>query len=207
MAARCPNCDSKIASWKKKYTAFPCPKCTSQIKIVDGVESSFRKIFWILPPFIDLLFILICDLFSSGNVEAVYATPGEILRSDAIVPEPTKEVLELKDFANLGDPASQYKIGKAYLEGSGVQQNDRDALNWFLKAAEQGHVDAQSQAGRMSFMGEGTSRNNEEAYFWYSLAAKGGNSQKWADSVARYLKPDQISTVEKRVAEWTPKKN
>jgi TPR repeat protein len=114
---------------------------------------------------------------------------------------------ERMKLAEAGDALSQFKIGKYYLNGDGVAQDDVQAFNWFQKAAEQGYTDAQSTLGRMYFMGEGTQRNNEESYFWYKLAVNGGKPEKWAHSIAKRLKPDQISAVDKRVAEWKPKKS
>lgn len=148
----------------------------------------------------------------SSEAEVVFASEEEAARiremgmhrdevDNKLLSNPFKERLH---FAQSGDVVSQYLVGESYLYGSGVQQNDAEALKWYLSAAEQGHVDAQSEVGRMFFMGEGIARNNEEAYFWYRLASNAGKPQKLSESVARYLKPDQIAAVEKRVTQWTP---
>ena len=45
--------------------------------------------------------------------------------------------------ADKGDPDFQYLRGRMYSSGEGVTMNSEEAAMWFLKAAEQGHVEAQ----------------------------------------------------------------
>lgn len=51
--------------------------------------------------------------------------------------------------AKLGKVAAQNNLGLMYFLGEGVPQDDPQALEWFLKAAEQGHADAQFNLGMM----------------------------------------------------------
>lgn len=46
-----------------------------------------------------------------------------------------------------GDADAQYNLGKMYLEGNGVPQDDSEAAKWFRKAAEQGNSKAQKVLG------------------------------------------------------------
>lgn len=47
------------------------------------------------------------------------------------------------------DSNAQYKLGLKYYCGQGVPKNNLEAMKYFKKAAEQGHVDAQYQLGKM----------------------------------------------------------
>jgi TPR repeat protein len=40
------------------------------------------------------------------------------------------------------DAPAQYNLGMMYLKGQGVSQSDAKALEWFLKAANNGHAQA-----------------------------------------------------------------
>jgi len=51
--------------------------------------------------------------------------------------------------ADTGDAAAQNRLGLIYQNGEGVSQDDAEAIRWYLKAAEQGHADAQNNLGLM----------------------------------------------------------
>jgi hypothetical protein len=106
--------------------------------------------------------------------------------------------------AEQGYSKAQANIGRLYYNGDGVEQDSAEAFKWYLKAADQGDADAQYKIGLMYLKGQGTNRSYEESYFWYSLYAQTGESRKYADAVAAFLKADRIAAVEKRVAEWKP---
>ena len=43
---------------------------------------------------------------------------------------------------------AQYSLGECYHSGEGLEQNDKSAFEWFEKAAEQGHIEAQYAVGK-----------------------------------------------------------
>ncbi len=47
--------------------------------------------------------------------------------------------------AKQGFAAAQYAVGRCYEEGIGVAKDTREALNWYRKAALQGHEDARNK--------------------------------------------------------------
>ena len=55
-------------------------------------------------------------------------------------------------------------------------KNYAQALDYFLKAAAQGHMDAQSWLGWMYSSGQGTTKNNTEAFKWTYKAAEQGHT-------------------------------
>ena len=57
-----------------------------------------------------------------------------------------------------------------------MPQDDAEAVAWYRKAAEQGHVDAQNNLG-MYATGEGVPQDNVEAVAWLRLAAEQGDAR------------------------------
>jgi len=64
--------------------------------------------------------------------------------------------------------------GNAYFSGEGVQQDYKQALYWFQKAAEQGNAAAQNYLGVMYDQGSGVPKDSTEAVRWYRKAAEQG---------------------------------
>jgi uncharacterized protein len=77
---------------------------------------------------------------------------------------------------------AQYVTGKMYDDGEfGVPRDPAEAHRWFLKAAQQGHTQAQVALANQFLDGRGTPRDNATAFFWYKKAAQGG------DMTAQYV--------------------
>ena len=62
-----------------------------------------------------------------------------------------------------------------YKNGEGVPQDYAEAIHWYLKAAEQGDVNAQFNLGLMHDEGQGVAQNYIEASRWYQKAANQGD--------------------------------
>ena len=69
---------------------------------------------------------------------------------------------------------AQYDFGTKYKNGDGVQKDDALAVNWYLKAAEQGEVNAQFNLGIMYESGDGVPKDDAQAVNWYLKAAAQG---------------------------------
>ena len=61
-----------------------------------------------------------------------------------------------------------------YLNGQGVGRDDAQALQWFRRAAGQGHALARTNLGYLYETGRGVRQNDSEAVRWYRLAAAQG---------------------------------
>ena len=79
-----------------------------------------------------------------------------------------------------------------------------EAVKWFRKAAEQGHISAQYRLGLRYVRGRGVPKNIVQAYMWWSLAALEGHQKAggFRDSAARMMTPDQIARAMQLVQEW-----
>ncbi len=67
---------------------------------------------------------------------------------------------------------AQYTLGRMYHEGQGgVAQNNKQAVYWWNKAANQNHAIAQFSLGRMYYQGLGVAQSDEQAVLWWARAA------------------------------------
>lgn len=80
-------------------------------------------------------------------------------------------LVELQPLAEQGNAGAQFNLGLMYFNGTGVAQDDRQALNWFRLAADQGDAFAQFALGNMYFMGRGVGRNFVASYALGNLSA------------------------------------
>ncbi|MBA4369259.1 MAG: hypothetical protein C0403_16655, partial [Desulfobacterium sp.] len=94
-------------------------------------------------------------------------------------------------------------LGVMYLNGDGVPQNYQEAIKWFLKAAEQGHDNAQYNLGIVYEKGKGVPQNMIEAYVWYSLASAQGHKDAIHNLfvIEPKLTSKQIAESQKKAAE------
>ena len=76
-------------------------------------------------------------------------------------------------------------VAKSLSEKRGIDHHK--AVDWFTKAAEQGHADAQYKLGIMYKMGEGVNQNYAKAIELYTKAAEQGNSMalEWLKKMDR----------------------
>jgi TPR repeat protein len=61
-----------------------------------------------------------------------------------------------------------------YESGQGVLQDEKQAVDWYRKAAEQGYARAQLNLGLMYESGKGVLEDDKQAVDWYRKAAKQG---------------------------------
>ena len=81
----------------------------------------------------------------------------------------------MREKAVAGDAEAQYSFACILYEGEGVKKNKKEAAQWYLKAAKQGHILAQETIGWAYHDGWGVSENQEKAIHWYREAANQGS--------------------------------
>jgi putative methionine-R-sulfoxide reductase with GAF domain len=116
----------------------------------------------------------------------------------------TASLDQLRQMAAKGDPAAQNSLGLRYATGEGVVLNEREAVNWFTKAAEQGNVAAQSKLASIYYSGRGVRKDPNRAYFWIVVARASGDeaSKTLAPFVAALLPRSQVSSIELDADRW-----
>jgi len=64
-----------------------------------------------------------------------------------------------------------------YYLGEGVPKDDKKALVWLTKAAEQGHPKATARLGIMYYFGKDVPQDYKKAFFWVAKLAEQGCSR------------------------------
>jgi len=80
----------------------------------------------------------------------------------------------LQRAAAVGDGVAQYKLGRAYLDGSTLPRDPAKAAEWLRKAATAGVAPAQFALGVLLASGKELPQNDKEAAAWFAAAAKNG---------------------------------
>ena len=88
---------------------------------------------------------------------------------------------EIIKAAALGDAMAQHLLGQmhhigANIQGEEIPQDYKKALYWYTKAAQQGHLAAQTNLGLIYDKGQGVPQDYQKALQWYTRAAEQGSS-------------------------------
>ena len=81
---------------------------------------------------------------------------------------------------------AHFNLGVAYEQGRGVPQSDIMAAEWYHKAAEQGHVCAQSTLGFMFQLGIVVEQNDAKSAEWWRKAADQGSADATCNLAGHY---------------------
>jgi hypothetical protein len=79
--------------------------------------------------------------------------------------------------AKKGHLFAKYYLGKIYLFGDGVAENEEEGIKWITEAAQNGLKNAQFQLGQQYRIGKGVNEDRNEAIRWYTLAANRGHTK------------------------------
>lgn len=78
-----------------------------------------------------------------------------------------EEVVELRNKAEAGDAMSTYKLGRAYAQGRmGLSVDASKAFDWYLRAANAGHVHSMGRVSEAYFYGDSVASNHSLALRW-----------------------------------------
>ena len=67
-------------------------------------------------------------------------------------------------------PSTQFKLGRRYYIGRGIDKDEQQAVKWCRKAAEQNHAQAQFILGMCYANGRGVEKDTQQAVVWYRKA-------------------------------------
>jgi TPR repeat protein/beta-lactamase regulating signal transducer with metallopeptidase domain len=93
-----------------------------------------------------------------------------------------------------------YHNGHAYYERT--EQDYKQAVAWYLRAAEQGHADAQSGLGVLYAMGRGVDQNDKQAAEWFRKAADQGHRYAQFSLGDQYYKGKGIEQDYRQAVTW-----
>ena len=104
-------------------------------------------------------------------------------------------------------PEAQYNRGVMHATGQGQPQNDNEAVKWFRKAVEGGHVLAQCNLGVMYATGRGVPQDNAQAWAWFDIAAAQGdkNARENKKIIAASISPEELDRAQRLAREYWEK--
>ena len=111
-------------------------------------------------------------------------------------------ISEVQKAAEQGDAMAQFNLGAMYFQGSGVAQDDKQAVAWFRKAAEQGFVKAQCVLGAMYNEGKGVAQDYKQAVAWYRKAAEQGDAMAQSNLGGMYNNGRGVAQDYKQSYAW-----
>jgi putative phage-type endonuclease len=96
------------------------------------------------------------------------------------------------------------RLGDACLNGRGVSQDYKKAVEWYRQAAELGHAESQFMLGVAYRDGKGVNQNFSKAYAWFNLAAVHGGEDAFNARAEIFdrMKPTQVSEGQRLSKEY-----
>ncbi|NLI76422.1 MAG: sel1 repeat family protein [Candidatus Riflebacteria bacterium] len=122
-------------------------------------------------------FVVACLLTLSLRALPVLAIPPEGTNTPAprmAGPAASPARLALTKKAADGDPAAQFSLGVALLQGDFGASDPADGLSWVQAAANQGHAPAMARLGRIYRDGIGVPPDPYQAVEWFRVAGEAG---------------------------------
>ncbi|GAC1369321.1 MAG: hypothetical protein NVS3B3_17900 [Aquirhabdus sp.] len=166
------------------------------------------------------------QLADQGNANAQYRLAEMYLAGQGADRNIELGVKLLEKCANQGNADAAFKLGVIYAGGLGADSDEKSLLSdaavvynsmregvsqdykrsamWYLKAATQGHADAQAALGMLYFSGNGVQPNPLTAHVLLAIAAARGSIQapNWRSQVISFLSEDQIVEAQPFIDHW-----
>lgn len=111
----------------------------------------------------------------------------------------------LKEFKADQGRDSRYTLGVMYYKGEGVKADHQEGIEWFRKAAEKGHVQAQFLLGTMYDSGKDIAQDRAEAAAWYRKAAEQGHTQAQFNLGLMYVNGEGVEKDRDKAVVWLKK--
>lgn len=145
-------------------------------------------------------------------VFSIITTPAYADFNDGVVAYVTgdydksfKTMRSLAETSNHG--YAQYYLGMMYMKGQGVDQDYKNASDWFRKASENSIPQAQYKLGDLYFKGRGVPKDFEFAYIWFSVGATHDHklSKSAIDKAKQKLSAEELVEADKLIARYSKK--
>ena len=101
---------------------------------------------------------------ASAHLDGV-GIPQDTVKAEVLYKQAAPGLLAL---AKQGNAHAQFCLGQMYLDGRGLNRNEKEAFQWTIKAAEQGLPEAQGAIGFMY----GVKKDEKESLMWLRKAEK-----------------------------------
>ena len=103
--------------------------------------------------------------------------------------------------ATRGFPRAQFLVG-TFLQSGGGENKEREAVEWYTKAAEQGYALAQCDLGFCYQFGEGVEKNPAKAVEWFRKAAEQGDARAQCYLGDCYMLGEGVKQEPAKAVEW-----
>lgn len=104
--------------------------------------------------------------------------------------------------AGEGDADATYQIAVAHANGSGVEQDDAKAAEWFRRAAEKDVVEAQYTYAGLLERGRGVVQDFAEAARWYRRSGKAGHARSAHNLAVLYTEGNGVRQDYAAAVQW-----
>lgn len=135
---------------------------------------------------------------TTGTVLADYSTGMKAYRNKDFT-------RALKEFKAADSKDSNYNLGVMYFKGEGVKADRLKGLEFFKKAADQGHMNAQFILGTLYDKGEDVLQDRAVAAKWYRKAAEQGHAQAQFNMGLMYTNGEGVEKDRKQAVPWLKK--
>jgi SH3-like domain-containing protein len=105
------------------------------------------------------------------------------------------------------NPDAQYALGVAYLKGHGVEWKLTEAIAWFERAAQAGHVSAMFNLAGIFWEGRGTQQDFSRAVHWWQQAAAHDDSASQYNLGLAYFLGQGVTSNPAQAIAWLQKAN
>jgi TPR repeat protein len=110
--------------------------------------------------------------------------------------------------ADSGNDQAQFYLGAMYARGSGVRQDDSEAIQWLTKSAAQRNTRAMGMLATALFSRSRDDQDSVDAYAWSHLAAELDPVQAMTSArsvIEQYCNNEQKMRGKSVIAEWNRK--
>ena len=115
----------------------------------------------------------------------------------------------LTPLATAGNPQAQYRLGTLHYLGQGIPEDEKQAIYWWKKAANQGSADAMFQLGSAFLFGNQTAKivpdPDREAATWFFQAASAGHADAQYHLGLLFLAGKGVIDSRTEAARWMKK--
>ena len=150
-----------------------------------------------------IIFLTLLCCMSFSIMASAQASGGQIRR-----PEKTQSNVANRSVSRTASPsrkaAKTYTAREMYEMGQSFYDKGdyKEAMSWYLKAAENGYSDAQSELGFMYMNGEGVPVNKSEGAKWLIKAGENGDAMAQRALGFMYKNGDGVYKSESESQKW-----
>lgn len=148
-----------------------------------------------------LLALFVCMGTTAQNADKLYKQGKELYDAKKY----NEAFPRLKAAAEKGHKKAQYRLGRCYDKGRGVEKNDAKAFEWYSKSAAQDYAKAQYQVGKCYKDGEGTKKDRKKAVEYFKKAALQENADAQYQLGKAYLKGKGIAADPEKASQLLKK--